>query len=323
MKTLSKFVTIMKVCLLVVILFAYLTNAKLPPVSQGFYTLLADDTVSGYTSSDNWQPALYNYQIGGSNVMWFTFINPITMSVPPAFANLAKCRGQSGCPTHDQIVLFSFGGESYSNQVWPWLSSQSAAEAMAQTVSQWPTQYGCDGIDIDIEGTAGNDATSANNVVYFVQKLKSLNPNIIISLPVYGFPQVVATDNLVNVAFAPGSNETLIDSVGIMVYQDTESLTYVSNYADATSKWYGFPITVNVPTQNIMAGLQGSASDSVISQMGQSVISENLGGLMVWFASVWDNTRNQKAFTYGGDDSSSAQSNQWKNNMRAINSTNF
>lgn len=301
----------------------FVCGTKLPTVSQGFYTLLADNTVSGYTSSDNWQPALYDYQIEGSNVMWFTFIDPNTMAVPPAFANLAKCRGQSGCPTQDQRVIFSFGGESYSNSVWPWLASQSAAESMAQTVSQWPSQYGCDGIDIDIEGTAGNDPTSATNIMYFVQKLKSLNPNMIITLPVYGFPQVAATDNLVNMAFAPGNNQTYIDSVGIMVYQDTESLTYVSDYADATSKWYGFPITVDVPSKYILAGLQGSASDSVISEMGSSVLSENLGGLMMWFASVWDDTRNQKAFTYGGDDASSAQSSQWQNNMNSINGTNY
>jgi hypothetical protein len=51
------------------------------------------------------------------------------------------------------------GGQYYSEGAyasWPWLQNQAAAEAMAAKVAQWPSLYKCDGIDLDIEGTAGN-----------------------------------------------------------------------------------------------------------------------------------------------------------------------
>ena len=52
-----------------------------------------------------------------------------------AMANLAKCKGQSGCPNASVPVLFSIGGEAYSTKEWPWLESQSAAESMAAEVA--------------------------------------------------------------------------------------------------------------------------------------------------------------------------------------------
>ena len=64
-----------------------------------------------------------------------------------------------------EINFFTFlptGGQAYSENAyasWPWLQSQAAAEAMAATVAQWPNLYKCDGIDLDIEGTAGNQVT--------------------------------------------------------------------------------------------------------------------------------------------------------------------
>jgi len=284
-------------------------HGGLPVPAQGFYCLLADDSVTGYTSSDNWQPALYDYQTTGANVLWFTFINPQNMTVPPAFANLAKCRGQSGCPTSSQKIIFSIGGEGYSNSDWPWLASQSAAASMAQNVAQWPSKYGCDGIDIDLESPAGDSSAAASNAVYFVQQLRAANPNIIITVPVYGYPQVPAEISLVNAAFTPsGTSNGLADSIGIMVYQDLNSLNYVKDYANATNQWYGFPITSDVPTQNLIVGIQGTAAASTIQSMANAVAQQNLGGVMVWFASVWDDTHNQKAFTYSSpDDASSVQ----------------
>ena len=52
-----------------------------------------------------------------------------------AMANLAKCKGQPGCPNITTPVIFSIGGESYSNKQWPWLASQSAAESIAAEVA--------------------------------------------------------------------------------------------------------------------------------------------------------------------------------------------
>eukprot|EP00486_Rosalina_sp_Unknown_P007660 CAMPEP_0201582170 /NCGR_PEP_ID=MMETSP0190_2-20130828/81244_1 /ASSEMBLY_ACC=CAM_ASM_000263 /TAXON_ID=37353 /ORGANISM="Rosalina sp." /LENGTH=35 /DNA_ID= /DNA_START= /DNA_END= /DNA_ORIENTATION= len=35
--------------------------------------------------------------------------------------------------------------------------------------------------------------------------------------------------------------------------------------------------------------------------MANDVKSQDLGGIMVWFASVWDKTNNRKALSYGGN----------------------
>eukprot|EP01084_Bolivina_argentea_P229092 386738_1 len=216
-------------------------------------------------------------------------------------SNLAKCKGKPGCPPTNTPVIFSIGGESYSNKQWPWLASQSAAESMAAEVAQWDTKYGADGIDLDIETGAGNSQASGDNLVAFAKKLRSLNPNMIITQPVYGFPQVTAENTMVNQGFTKDSKSLgLIDSIGIMEYNGVESLQYVKDYGNATSEWQGFPITVNVPYSDILAGINGNAGSSAIMQMANSIVSQGLGGMMIWLSSVWDATRNQAAFTYGG-----------------------
>ena len=55
------------------------------------------------------------------------------------------------------VVLFAIGGYAYSVDInpWPFLTSQEAAEAMADEVATWLTKYGIDGIDMDIEEGAG------------------------------------------------------------------------------------------------------------------------------------------------------------------------
>ena len=78
---------------------------------MGFYVLLADDTEKGYESDRDWYPKLYPYMQNGANVLFFTFINPTTMEVPPAFVNLAKSRGsdESGAVPQDTVILFALG----------------------------------------------------------------------------------------------------------------------------------------------------------------------------------------------------------------------
>eukprot|EP01084_Bolivina_argentea_P053695 98536_1 len=159
--------------MLILFLFGFINMClcnPLPTKMIGMYCLIADDTVPGYTSTDNWQPQLYDFQMNGTNVLWLTFINPIDMKVPPAMANLAKCKGQKGCPPKSTPVIFSVGGEAYSNKKWSWLQTQALAEAMAVNVSKWDTLYGAGGIDLDIEGSAGGQ-TAANNLVAFAKKV--------------------------------------------------------------------------------------------------------------------------------------------------------
>eukprot|EP01083_Nonionella_stella_P231534 817544_1 len=235
--------------------------------------------------------------------------------------NLAKCKGQPGCPPTNVPVIFSIGGEAYSNgkwSEWSWLQSQQAAESMAAQVAQWDTKYGCDGVDLDIESKAGGNKYGGGNMLYFAKKLRELNPSMIITQPVYGYPQVDAENDVVNAGFtADGKSNGSINSVGIMLYNNLQSLQYVKDYGNGTSQGNGFPITVNVPYAQILPGIQGPASDSVIQQMAQNVVQEQLGGFMVWCASVYDKTRNKPAFNYG-DDASKAKSDAWAKALKSM-----
>ena len=59
---------------------------------------------------------------------------------------------------------------------------------MAVNVAAWPTLYGCDGIDLDIEEGAGDPTSAGANLDFFIKKLRQLVPNIYIGQPVYGYP---------------------------------------------------------------------------------------------------------------------------------------
>eukprot|EP01084_Bolivina_argentea_P101684 182267_1 len=172
--------------LVVSIIISCVSSATFPKKALGFYCLIADDTVANYTSKSQWQPMLYDYQINGTNVVWLTFINPRLMPlVPPAMVNLAKCKGQPGCPPADVPVILSIGGYAYSQSTsyWPWLESSSAATEMAQNVSTWDKLYGVDGVDLDIENPAGNSGNIARNMVTFAKEVKKLNPGFLITQP--------------------------------------------------------------------------------------------------------------------------------------------
>jgi len=292
-------------------------NKTLPHRTLGMYLLLADDTVPGYTSNDNWQPELPNYLQTGANVLFFAFLNP-NMKVPPSFTNLAKTRGtgSKGAIPSNTLIIFSVGGEEYSNHPnpWPWLTSTQAANTMAEEVATWNTKYGCDGIDLDIETGAGDAANAGENLMTFVKTLKSLNPNFIITQPVYGYPQVTAETYIVNHSWDVNSRPTNgVDAVGLMVYEATESLSYVKNYAQGAQQWQGFPITVDVATDSILCGLGGSSSSASISTVASGVKAQNLGGIMVWFASVIDSKTGKTAYQYAGGsgDASVAGSGDW------------
>ena len=73
---------------------------------------------------------------------------------------------------------------------WRWLTSQSAAEAMAEQVATWFDKYNVDGIDLDIEEGAGSKPDSGVNMVHFIRRLRQLKPDIIIGQPTYGYPAV-------------------------------------------------------------------------------------------------------------------------------------
>ena len=54
-------------------------------------------------------------------------------------------------------------------------------------------------------------------------------------------------------------NSTLCLCAGIMTYEGTQALDYVKNFAEGSSQWDGFPITVDVPRSSILVGSKGPA----------------------------------------------------------------
>ena len=95
---------------------------------MAMYILLADDTEEGYHTDDEWDPQLYPYQQEGANVLFFTFINPVSMEIPKSFIKLAKTRGTDspGAVPKDTVIMFAIGGILYSIDYipWPWLASR-------------------------------------------------------------------------------------------------------------------------------------------------------------------------------------------------------
>ncbi len=61
---------------------------------------------------------------------------------------------------------------------------------MAEKVAEWPRQYQCDGIDLDLEEGAGAHKKAGENMIHFIRRLRQLQPDIIISQPTYGYPAV-------------------------------------------------------------------------------------------------------------------------------------
>ena len=285
-------------------------GSRFPNRALGMYILLADKTEEGFGDDAEWEPLLFEYQQTGANVLFFTFIDPKTMNIPKAFEKLAATRGSSepGSVPKDTKIIFAIGGYEYSLRPnpWDWLTSKDKAEEMAELVATWPDLYNCDGIDLDIESGAGDHKEAGPNMVYFLKKLRQLQPNIIISQPTYGYPQVNAEDYVINESCEDKSKPSnwLLDSVGLMVYEGTQALQYVKNYAEAESQWEGFPITCNTPYHQILLGCKGSSGPSSIDTLASETLRQDLLGIMVWYASVqngfqyeesWDASTNEKS----------------------------
>jgi len=282
----------------------------MPDKVIGMYILLADDFEDGFDTDADWEPRLYPYQQEGANVLFFTFINPATMKVPKSFKKLAASRGTGGegsVPANTRII-FAIGGYAYSidPNPWDWLTTQQKAEEMAVEVASWKGSYGIDGIDLDIEAGAGDKGEAGPNMVHFIRKLKSLQPAMIVSQPTYGYPQVQAEIDVINASWnVGGSSNGLADSIGLMVYEGTQSLQYVKNFAQGSSQWEGFPIKVDVPTTQILVGSKGSSRSSDIMTLAKESVKQNLLGIMVWYCSVKDGLQYESSWDCSGSEESS------------------
>lgn len=262
----------------------------LPDKTVGLYLLIADDGWP-YTSERDWVPKLPDYMgAGGVNVLWLAFVNPAKMpALPPAMGYIGKHR-----PNGTKVIA-SVGGEAYSDSgSWPWLDSVEAAEAMAAEVVGWKDKYGMDGIDLDIEGRQPGPTALA-----FAKKVKELDPSFIVTQPVFGSPQVTEENYMVNQCFAKGAKSS-VDAVGIMVYEGTGSLQYVQNYVNGSKQWSGFPIHVDVPSKKVMLGAGGQSAAGTIETLAKAAHDQDLGGIMVWYASVIDSATGKPGNQYSG-----------------------
>jgi len=284
----------------------------LPNKTIGLYLLIADDAWP-YKSETKWVPKLPDYMgAGGVNVLFLAFVHPAKMpALPPAMQYIGQHR-----PVGTQRVIASIGGQSYSDSAsWPWLDSAEAAEAMAAEVAQWKTKYGIDGVDLDAEGNQNGP-----NLKVFAEKLKKLDPTFIVTQPVFGYPQVNCENYMVNQCFAKGTRSA-VDAIGIMVYEGTGALQYLSNYLDGNPNR---PITVNVPSKQILLGAGGQSKISTIEKLAQAAHDQDLGGIMVWFASVNDTATGKvgNQYSHGAMDSSiqsSATQATWKKALDIMN----
>jgi len=176
---------------------------------------------------------------------------------------------------------------------------------MAVQIAGWRDEYGIDGIDLDLEEGAGSNSIAGPNMVHFIRKLKSLQPELLVTQPTYGFPQIQAEIDVINASWNPGgASNNLADTVGLMVYEGTQALQYVKNYAEGSSQWEGFPIQVDVPRSNIFAGCKGSSSSGTITTLAREAVNQDLLGVMVWFCSV----KNGLVYGHGWDCSDSQDS---------------
>ena len=142
-------------------------------------------------------------------------------------------------------------------------------------------------------------------MVHFVRKLRELQPNIIISQPTYGYPQIAAQIEVINESWnLDRSSNNLADSVGIMTYEGTDALLYVQNFADASNQWDGFPITCNTPYNVVLVGCKGTNSATDIEKLANESLNQDLLGIMVWYASVIDGFQYDQDWDASFDDDS-------------------
>merc|ERR1712047_125068 len=114
---------------------------------------------------------------------------------------------------------------------------------------------------------------------------------MIISQPTYGYPQAQAEIDVINASWdSEGTSSDLADSVGLMVYEGTQALNYVKNYANGSGQWQGFPVTASAPTNTILLGAKGASSSSAITSLAKAAVDQDLLGIMVWDASAHEDS---------------------------------
>ena len=101
--------------------------------------------------------------------------------------------------------------------------------------------------------------------------------------------QVTAENAVVNAAWnKDGTSNNQIQSIGLMVYQDSTSLDYVGKYDGTSPRWEGYPITAKVPTTAINAGIQGGATSAAIIDITTQVFMIAIHACILASSLSWD-----------------------------------
>merc|ERR1712185_205708 len=80
----------------------------------------------------------------------------------------------------------------------------------------------------------------------------------------------------------------------------TGSLQYVKDYTQGSHQWSGFPIHVDVPSQKVLLGAGGQSAAGTIEALAKAARDQDLGGIMVWYASVIDSATGKPGNQYSG-----------------------
>ena len=107
-----------------------------------------------------------------------------------------------------------------------------------------------------------------------------------------------------------------------MVYSQLESLKFVDTYVHGCSPtkcsmWY-CPLKACVPSTDVLIGVQGVANGSLIAQAADEVIRRDLGGMMVWYASLLNAKTGEAGLLYGPEDASAASLAEWSQAVTAM-----
>lgn len=86
-----------------------------------------------------------------------------------------------------------------------------------------------------------------------------------------------------------------------MIYSGDDSLNWIKYYVDGCKSCTGYycPLAACVPKPDIVLGAAGAANPTIAGKLAQDVLSNGLGGIMVWYASVLDASTNETGLAYG------------------------
>jgi hypothetical protein len=217
---------------------------RMPSAGFGGWLFLDHDGPGGGTA-----PAFVS---AGTDLLFFSFIDPATMAPPASF--------RDALPRYaaNHTVMFTIGGEDWGAKWATWTHSETAAVQMARQVGQWRKQFpGLAGIDIDAEGQV--EQASPEVFAAFVRTLKLEDPEILISLCVYGNPEGRKLHNYLVNNLLTNATVDGVDWINIMAYAGS---TQNVKCTCGNARLARLPLMPLTRPQNVCVGVCGGGSDT-------------------------------------------------------------